>query len=737
MAPWCGLVGRHRQHGMPRARTLSLFGNDSNPQALASLRRMIGVTAFTSQANESRRDGKILMSTDMHETLGRLFAQLCAPGASRLSRSRFVDFLAQVQGEEVAALQLDSDAYDLGAFLFVWFNLVGLEAVAPLPEQDLSKPLTNYFINSSHNTYLDGHQWTSTSKPESYTNVLSRGCRCIEIDVWNNMDATPSRDRSKSPSASHHSRGLSTSSVSNAALNMLDKAASAYDLARSYLGDPLASHSHSPSHSRVPDDASPKSSLVFHSADALDAASPSSRPARLSRHALPPGEPIVTHGWTLTTPCGFRDVCKAIRDSAFVNNDLPIIISLEVHADDTQQEVMVRIMKDVWGHMLVSQPHEGCDPRFRVPTLAALRNKILVKVKRAPPKMEPAVSSPSTNHDCQRPAMDLLSQSLSTSLDNVPSVSEPTLSQENISTVPSVSEPTQPLEKTTKVHICQSLAQLAVYTRSEHFESLETPQAKRPTHIFSISEDRILDLVNKQKHQVLAHNKNYFMRAFPAVRRIGSSNPDPSVFWRNGVQMVALNWQHLDEAMMLNHAMFADEKGWVLKPQGYQSGDKTANEPPDLAAQGLMLDLTITIFAGHNLLSSDSHDASEHTRSARSIRPVVKVQLHVGGSDKETGASECEYKHRTEARKTNHPSFGHCGDKMQFLNIPNVVPQFSFVRVKIEDEQRSGLGSQQLLSWACIRLDRLRQGYRFIHLMDCQGKVQGGKLLVKISKKMH
>ncbi|PHH58466.1 hypothetical protein CDD82_2973 [Ophiocordyceps australis] len=320
----------------------------------------------------------------------------------------------------------------------------------------------------------------------------------------------------------------------------------------------------------------------------------------------------------------------------------------------------------------------------------------------------------------------------------MPSVSESAQSQENMSKVPTVSQPTQPLEKSSKVHICQSLAQLAVYTRSEHFESLETPQAKRPTHIFSISEDRILDLVTKQQHQLLAHNKNYFMRAFPAVRRIGSSNPDPSVFWRNGVQMVALNWQHLDEAMMLNHAMFADQKGWVLKPHGYQSADKTPNEPSELVAQGLTLDLIMTIFAGHNLLSSDSHDASEHSRSTRSIRPVVKVQLHVGGgSDKETGASESEYKRRTDARKTNHPNFGHCGDKMTFLNIPNVVPQFSFVRVKIEDEQRNGLGSQHLLSWACIRLDRLRQGYRFIHLMDCQGKVQGGKLLVKISKKLY
>lgn len=53
---------------------------------------------------------------------------------------------------------------------------------------------------------------------------------------------------------------------------------------------------------------------------------------------------------------------------------------------------------------------------------------------------------------------------------------------------------------------------------------------------------------------------------------------------------------------------------------------------------------------------------------------------------------------------------------------------------KVEDE---GLVSSPLVAWACIRLDRLRQGYRFIRLLDAHGNVVRGKILVKISKAMR
>lgn len=53
----------------------------------------------------------------------------------------------------------------------------------PAAAQDLSKPLTDYFISSSHNTYLVAEQWRGASTVEGYVRVLLGGCRCVESEL--------------------------------------------------------------------------------------------------------------------------------------------------------------------------------------------------------------------------------------------------------------------------------------------------------------------------------------------------------------------------------------------------------------------------------------------------------------------------------------------------------------------------------------------------------------------------
>lgn len=49
---------------------------------------------------------------------------------------------------------------------------------------DRSHPLPDYYISSSHNTYLMAHQLFGESSATAYEVALATGSRCVEIDAW-------------------------------------------------------------------------------------------------------------------------------------------------------------------------------------------------------------------------------------------------------------------------------------------------------------------------------------------------------------------------------------------------------------------------------------------------------------------------------------------------------------------------------------------------------------------------
>ncbi|XP_045865366.1 1-phosphatidylinositol 4,5-bisphosphate phosphodiesterase beta-2 isoform X2 [Meles meles] len=416
----------------------------------------------------------------------------------------------------------------------------------------------------------------------------------------------------------------------------------------------------------------------------------------------PDEEPIITHGFTMTTDIYFKEAIEAIAESAFKTSPYPVILSFENHVDSPRQQAkMAEYCRMMFGEMLLTEPLEKfpLKPGIPLPSPEDLRGKILIKNKKnqfsvpATPSKEPGGGAenscpPSTSagedpvwagEDGAEPEEEEVEEEEEESGN---------LDEEELKKMQS-DEGTAGLEVTAY----EEMSSLVNYIQPTKFISFEfSAQKNRSYVISSFTELKAYDLLSKASVQFVDYNKRQMSRIYPKGTRMDSSNYMPQMFWNAGCQMVALNFQTMDLPMQQNMALFEfnGQSGYLLKHEFMRRPDKQFNPfSVDRIDVVVATTLSITVISGQFL-------------SDRSVRTYVEVELFGLPGDPKR-------RYRTKLSPSAN-SINPVWKEEPFVFEKILMPELASLRVAVLEEGNKFLGHR------IIPINALNSGYHHLCL---------------------
>ncbi|KAG7091538.1 hypothetical protein E1B28_010567 [Marasmius oreades] len=494
---------------------------------------------------------------------------------------------------------------------------------------DMTRPFSEYFICSSHNTYLIGHQLVGVSTVEGYVRALIGGCRSVEIDIYDS-------DNGFGTPLIYHGHTF----TSKLSLREVCEAIMTYGFMESDYP-------------------------IIISAEVHLSVAGQSQMAKIMREVF--GERLVTREKEWEKWKGKESIGTEIEGIFSVDEeeaendcvedaDLRAISSWKIEQLPSPEDLKGRILlktknlliangrKDVsttdansppssWmphtnGHVeTTTSSTSDTDGGAVFSDLEQKARTILERVRSTGKSSSPSYASASASESSGSPSGGILSRRRS-------SGAKPVLSSSNSEVAPTQSSPQkQKVKKKEKVKMSPDLVPLLVYTVGVKCRGINKKEIYAPEEMFSLSEKRAEGMLKTGSAlDVIKHTRSHLVRIYPKGMRVSSSNYEPHRFWVMGAQLVAINWQTFDTGYTINHAMFQrnGRTGYVLKPLAL----RMPQSQKEILSKETQHFFDVTVVSAQHLPRREGEkegkkDSLKKEGKDTGVDPYVEVSLHV------------------------------------------------------------------------------------------------------------